>query len=203
MAQIRDLARLRAIIGEPSAQVPHKIHRTLNQRARDFIARSPLLLLASVDAAGQPTVSPKGDEPGFVQVLDAGTLLLPERKGNKLIFSLRNLLANPRVGLIFLVPGTDETLRVSGSASLHDDPELCAALAARGRPALLATRIAVTECYFHCAKAFLRSALWEPGTWPERMQISFGAEIAQSGGLASGEIEAFDQAVQGRYRTDL
>jgi hypothetical protein len=203
MAQIRDLARLRAIIGEPSAQVPHKIHRQLNQRARAFIARSPLLLLASVDAAGQPTVSPKGDEPGFVQVLDAGTLLLPERKGNKLIFSLQNLLANPRVGLIFLVPGTDETLRMSGSATLHDDPELCAACAARGRPALLAMRIAVSECYFHCAKAFLRSALWKPETWPERMQISFGAEIAQSGGLASGEIEAFDQAVQGRYRTDL
>jgi hypothetical protein len=203
MAQIRDLARLRAIIGEPSAQVPHKIHRQLNQRARAFIARSPLLLLASVDAAGQPTVSPKGDEPGFVQVLDAGTLLLPERKGNKLIFSLQNLLANPRVGLIFLVPGTDETLRMSGSATLHDDPELCAACAARGRSALLAMRIAVSECYFHCAKAFLRSALWKPETWPERMQISFGAEIAQSGGLASGEIEAFDQAVQGRYRTDL
>jgi PPOX class probable FMN-dependent enzyme len=203
VAQIRDLASLRAIIGEPSPQVPHKIHRRLNERARAFIARSPMLLLATVDASGQPTVSPKGDEPGFVRVADANTLLLPERKGNKLIFSLQNLLANPRVGLIFLVPGTDETLRVSGSASLHDDPELCAAFAARGRPALLAMRIAVSECYFHCAKAFLRSALWKPDTWPERMPISFGAEIAESGGLAAGEIEAFDQAVQGRYRTDL
>jgi hypothetical protein len=203
MAQIRDVASLRAITGEPSPQVPHKIHRQLNERAQAFIARSPMLLFATVDASGQPTVSPKGDEPGFVRVLDARTLLLPERKGNKLIFSLRNLLANPRVGLIFLVPGTDETLRVSGSATLRDDPELCAAFAARGRPALLAMRIAVSECYFHCAKAFLRSALWKPATWPERVPISFGAEIAESGGLAVGEIEAFDQAVQGRYRTDL
>ena len=203
MAQIRDVASLRALIGEPSAQVPHKIHRKLNQRARAFIARAPMLLLATADAGGQPTVSPKGDEPGFVHVPDERTLLLPERKGNKLIFSLQNLLANPRVGLIFLVPGTDETLRVSGTASLHNDPELCATFAARGRPALLAMRIAVSECYFHCAKAFLRSALWRPETWPERMQISFGAEIAESGGLAAGEIESFDQAVQGRYKTDL
>jgi predicted pyridoxine 5'-phosphate oxidase superfamily flavin-nucleotide-binding protein len=138
-----------------------------------------------------------------VRVADANTLLLPERKGNKLIFSLRNLLANPRVGLIFLVPGTGETLRVSGTATLDDDADLCAAFAARGHPALLAMRIAVSECYFHCAKAFLRSALWRPETWPERMAISFGAEIAESGGLGAGEIEAFDQAVQGRYRTDL
>jgi PPOX class probable FMN-dependent enzyme len=203
VAEIRDLAALRTIIGEPSPQVPHKIHRQLNERARDFISRSPMLFLATVDAHGQPTVSPKGDATGFVRVLDERTLQLPERKGNKLIFSLQNVLANPRVGLIFLVPGTDETLRVSARASLRDDAPLCASFEARGRPALLVMEVSVIECYFHCAKAFLRSALWKPEARPDRMQISFGMEIAESGGLASTEIEAFDQAVQGRYRTDL
>jgi PPOX class probable FMN-dependent enzyme len=203
VAEISDLAALRAIIGEASRQVPHKIHRQLNARARSFIGRSPMLFLATVDAHGQPTVSPKGDQRGFVRVLDERRLQLPERKGNKLIFSLQNVLANPRVGLNFLVPGTDETLRVSGRATLHDDSQLCASFEARGRPALLVMEVQVIECYFHCAKAFLRSELWKPQAWPDRMQISFGAEIAQSGGLQGCDIEAFDSAVQSRYRTDL
>lgn len=203
MAEISDIAALRAIIGEPSAQVAHKIHRQLNQRARAFIARSPLLFLATTDAHGQATVSPKGDGPGFVRSVDERTLLLPERKGNKLIFSLQNILANPRVGLIFLVPGTDETLRVTGQATLRDDADLCAALETRGRAALLVMQVQVIECYFHCAKAFLRSALWKSDSWPQRVPISFGAEIAESGGLDACEIEAFDRGVQGRYQTDL
>ena len=203
MAIIDSVARLREIVGEPSAQVAYKIHDRLNAQAQEFIARSPMLLIATVDAHGQPTVSPKGDGPGFVRVVDDRTLQMPERKGNKLVFSLQNLLANPRTGLIFLVPGTGETLRVSGSASLLDDAGLCASFDARDKPALLVTQITVTECYFHCAKAFLRSALWQPETWPEEMRISFGEEIAQRGGLARGDIESFDHAVHGRYVTDL
>lgn len=203
MAVVDNLARLRAIMGEPSAQVACKIHQQMNRRARDFIARSPMLFLATVDAAGQPAVSPRGDAPGFVRVVDDRTLQLPERKGNKLVFSLQNILANPRVALIFLVPGTGETLRVSGSASLLDDPALCATFTARDRPALLVTQIAVQQCYFHCAKAFLRSAVWQPDSWPEQTQVSFGREIAEQGGLALADIEAFDRAVHDRYRTDL
>jgi PPOX class probable FMN-dependent enzyme len=203
MAEISDLESLRAIIGEPNGLVPRKIQRQLNARAQAFIARSPMLLLATVDTQGQPTVSPKGDQAGFVRVVDERTLQLPERKGNRLIFSLQNILANPRVGLIFLVPGTDETLRVSGNAALRDDANLCAAFEVRGRPALLVMEIRVTECYFHCAKAFLRSSLWQADSWPDRLSVSFGAEIAQNGGLAPCDIEAFDEAMQGRYRTDL
>jgi uncharacterized protein len=203
MAVIDSIAGLRQIVGEPSAQVPYKIHDRLSGRAQEFIARSPMLFLATVDGLGQPTVSPKGDSPGFVRVVDERTLQIPERKGNKLIFSLQNLLANPRAGLIFLVPGTGETLRVSGDATLLDDPALCSSFTARGKPALLVTQISVTECYFHCAKALLRSSLWQPDTWPEPMSISFGREIAQRGGLAQGEVEAFDHAVHGRYKTDL
>lgn len=203
MAKIASVEALRRIIGSPNRQVPLKVHRELNARAARFIGKSPMLMLATSDAAGRPTVSPKGDLPGFVHVEDNRTLLIPERKGNRLVFSLTHILENPRVGLIFLLPGTGETLRVQGTAELLDDAELCARMSARGSPALLVTRVAVSECYFHCAKAFLRSRLWNPGTWPEKMAISFGEEIAESGGLQRDAIEEFDRAVAQRYQTDL
>jgi predicted pyridoxine 5'-phosphate oxidase superfamily flavin-nucleotide-binding protein len=129
--------------------------------------------------------------------------MIPERTGNRLVFSLQNILVNPRVGLIFLVPGTHETLRVGGEAEIRDDAELCDSFSARGKSALLVTRIRVTECYFHCAKAFLRSELWKPETWPERMTVSFGEEIAEEGGLDAAEVARFDAGVRGRYETDL
>jgi PPOX class probable FMN-dependent enzyme len=203
MARIESAEALRKLIGSPSQMVPHKIHRALNARAIGFIGKSPLLMLSTVDARGQASVSPKGDPPGFVHVEDSRTLLIPERKGNKLIFSLTNILANPGIGLIFLVPGTGETLRIQGEAELLDDPALCAKVSARGSSALLVIRVQVTECYFHCAKAFLRSELWNAATWPEKIAISFGAEIAESGGIARDSITQFDQAVAGRYQSDL
>ncbi|HKQ25537.1 MAG TPA: MSMEG_1061 family FMN-dependent PPOX-type flavoprotein [Burkholderiales bacterium] len=203
MSKVETLAALRGIIGQPNEVVALKVHRELNARAIEFIGKSPMFMLATSDAAGRPTVSPKGDQPGFVQVEGSRTLLIPERKGNKLIFSLTHILENPHVGLIFLVPGTSETLRVQGTAELLDDTDRRATLAARGSPALLITRVTVTECYFHCAKAFLRSDLWKPETWPEKIAISFGEEIAQSGALQRETIAEFDRAVAERYKTDL
>ena len=203
MAQIENLAALRKLIGSPSELVGHKIHRKLNARAIAFIAKSPLLMLSTTDAQGRATVSPKGDPAGFVHVEDSQTLLIPERKGNKLIFSLTNILANPSVGLIFLVPGTGETLRIQGQAQLLDDAAYCAKVPARGSPALLVIRVRITECYFHCAKALLRSRLWDSGTWPEHMKVSFGEEIAESGGIERNAINEFDQAVASRYQSDL
>lgn len=203
MARIENAEALRKLIGSPSDLVPHKIHRELNARAVGFIGKSPMLMLATTDTRGRATVSPKGDPAGFVHVEDSRTLLIPERKGNKLIFSLTNILANSGVGLIFLVPGTCETLRVQGEAELLDDEALCAKASARGSKALLVIRVRVTECYFHCAKAFLRSDLWNPGTWPEKMVISFGEEIAQGAGIGREAIGEFDRAVAGRYKTDL
>lgn len=203
MARIETTTALRKLIGSPSELVPYKIHRELNARATEFIGRSPMLMLSTADADGQATVSPKGDPAGFVRVENGRTLLIPERKGNKLIFTLQNILANPKVGLIFLVPGTCETLRVQGTAELLDDAGLCENLSMRGNKALLAIRVSVTECYFHCAKAFLRSALWNPDTWPEKMAISFGEEIAGRGGMAPEAAADFDRGVRERYKTDL
>jgi uncharacterized protein len=203
LATIENIEQLRAIIGEPSELVLLKLHRQLNAQAREFIARSPMFLLSTADAAGQPTVAPKGDGPGFVRVADEHTLLIPERKGNKLVFSLQNIMTNPKIGLIFLLPGTGETLRVSGDAELVDDRELCESFVERGKPALLVTRVRVTQCYFHCAKAFLRAELWKPETWPDPMKISFGEEIATGAGLAPSAVEDFDAGVRERYKTDL
>ncbi len=203
MAKIESADALRKLIGSPNEMVPHKIHRELNARAVEFIGKSSMLMLSTADARGRATVSPKGDPAGFVHVEDNRTLLIPERKGNKLIFTLTNILANAHVGLIFLVPGTCETLRVQGEAELLDDAALCAMVPARGSKALLVIRVRVSECYFHCAKAFLRSELWKPETWPDKMAISFGEEIAESGGIGRESIREFDEAVAGRYKTDL
>ena len=203
MARIESAEALRTLLGSPSDLVRRKIHSQLNARAVDFIGKSPMLMLSTADAQGNATVSPKGDPAGFVHVEDEHTLLIPERKGNKLIFSLTNILANPAIGLVFMVPGTCETLRIQGHAELLDDAALCEKVYARGAKALLVIRVRVTECYFHCAKAFLRSDLWNPDTWPEKITISFGEEIAESGGMERAVIDEFDRGVAGRYKTDL
>jgi PPOX class probable FMN-dependent enzyme len=203
LSSIQTLAQLRAIIGEPNEQVPLKLHRQLNAQACEFIARSPMFLLSTSGADRQPTVSPKGDGPGCVRVVDPHTLLIPERKGNKLIFSLQNILSNPKVGMIFLLPGTNETLRVGGEAELLDDRALCETFVERGKAALLVIRVRVTQAYFHCGKALLRSDLWNPTGWPARLNVSFGQEIAEEGGLRREQIDSFDAGVQQRYKTDL
>jgi len=203
VAAIQTTQRLRELIGTPNGLVRLKIHSQLNETAREFINRSPMLFLATCDANGTPQVSPKGDAPGFVHVESDHTLLVPERKGNKLAFTLENILENPKVALIFLVPGTCETLRIEGRAQLDDDPRLCKEMTARGASALLVIRIDIDAVYFHCAKAFLRGELWKPGTWNEAVEVSFGSEIAQDGGLEPEKIGEFDAAVQSRYKTDL
>jgi hypothetical protein len=191
--RIESLAELRQVIDEPNPVTRQKVFEALDEQMQAFVARAPFCLLATADADGQLEVSPKGDVPGFVQIEDARTLLLPDRKGNKLLFGLQNILANPQVALIFLLPGTDETLRVSGRAELHSEPALLARLSARGQPALIAIRIHVERCFFHCARAFLRASLWKPETWSERQRISMGRQLAPKlggGDALAAEIDA-------------
>ena len=138
--RIETVAQLRAIIGELNPVVQVKLMTELDDHCREFIARSPFLVLATSDADGNLDVSPKGDAPGFVAVENEINLLIPDRKGNKLIFGLQNILSNPHVGVVFMVPGTGETLRVNGTAELTSDPQILQRLAARGQPALLAIR---------------------------------------------------------------
>jgi PPOX class probable FMN-dependent enzyme len=201
--RIETVAQLQALIGEPNPMTPKKLFSALDDAAIDFIRRSPFLVLATADAQGNEDASPKGDGPGFVAVEDAQTLLIPERKGNRLMFSLRNILANPQVGIIFLVPGTDETFRVNGIATLSDDPDLLVRLSARGAPALLAIRVTVRECFFHCAKAFIRSQLWKPESWPVRQKISFGKILTAQIGGGEKLAEQVDKKVEEDYKNNL
>jgi hypothetical protein len=197
------IEQVRAIIGEELPVVRAKLFQALDETAIAFIERSPLLLLATSDADGRPDVSPKGDGPGFVAIEGDHTLLIPDRKGNKLIFGLQNILANPRVALVFLVPGTGETLRVHGSADLTADPAILERLRERGQPALLAIRVRVDACFFHCAKAFKRSRLWEPASWPAPLRVSFGKLLARKLG-GGAELEGtIDRMIEDDYKNNL
>jgi len=189
------IEQVRAIIGEESPVVRSKVFESLEPNAIRFIETSPLLLLATSTPDGVPEVSPKGDGPGFVVVVDEQTLLIPDRKGNRLIFRLQNILANPKIAAIFLVPGTGETLRVQGSAELTKDPAVLERLSTRGQPALLAIRLHVERCFFHCAKAFKRSQLWEHESWPTDFHISFGKILAPKLGGGAELEQAIDRMI--------
>jgi uncharacterized protein len=201
--RITTLAQLRAIFGEPSPVTSKKLLTALDEMAVAFIQRAPFIVLGTADADGNQDVSPKGDAPGFVLIEDNRTLVIPDRRGNKLLFTLQNILANPHVALIFIVPGTDETLRVNGTAELSADPVMLERLSARGLPAQLAIRITVRECFFHCAKAFIRSQLWQPESWNERMRISWGKYLAQKIGANADTANQIDQFVEQDYKDNL
>lgn len=201
--QITSAGELRKLIGTPGDLVPHKLWKELDESCQDFIKRSPFLLLATADQEGKQDVSPKGDGPGFVVVEDQHTLLIPDRSGNKLIFGLTNIIENGHVGVIFLLPGTPETLRVNGIAELTNDPEVLERLSARGKPAVVAIRLHIKEVFYHCAKAFIRSDLWNPDSWSERLQISFGKILAARMGGDKKQAEEIDQFVEKDYRTNL
>ena len=200
--RITSLAELRARMGEPHPVTHQKVFDALDEQMSAFLRRSPFCLLATSDADGNLEVSPKGDGAGFVLIEDPRSLVLPDRKGNKLLFGLQNILANPRVALIFLVPGTEETLRVRGRAELSADPELLERLATRGQPALIAIRVAVERCFFHCPRAFLRADLWKPETWGERQRISFGRQLAPKLGGDAELAARIDEGLE-KGRTDL
>ncbi|GAA0584478.1 pyridoxamine 5'-phosphate oxidase family protein [Halomonas salifodinae] len=159
--------QLRAVLPEPSELVTRKCLSALDRHCGQFIGRSSFMLLASADAQGNVDVSPKGDPEGFVKILDARTLAIPDRPGNHRADSMENILTNPKVGLIFLIPGKTETLRVSGTATITQDPALLDSMAIAGRSPKLAILVRVEEAFFHCSKCMIRSKLWQPEHWPD------------------------------------
>src|SRR5262245_61380466 len=200
---LASLEQVRAIIGAENPLIKTKFFPALEETSSGFIRHSPLLLIATVNRDGHPDVSPKGDGPGFVAIEDEHTLLIPERRGNKLIQGLQNILSTGRVALVFLVPGTEETLRVHGRAALTSDPAVLARLTERGQPALLAIRVQVEAVFFHCAKAFKRSRLWQPDSWPPNLRVSFGRLLAKKLGAGEDAAQKIDAAVEEEYRTGL
>ena len=195
-------ADLRAVIGPEPPGLAEKNQPALDDYAVEFIAKSPFLVLSTADAEGRIDASPKGDTPGFVLVENECAIVIPDRLGNRLAYGHRNILANPRVGVLFMIPGTPETLRVNGRAELSAEPELLDRLAARGRSAVLAIRVQVEEVFFHCAKAFLRSQLWKPETW-QRHEVSFGKMYAAKKKAAASTATAIDAAIAADYRDNL
>ncbi|MEQ8349048.1 MAG: pyridoxamine 5'-phosphate oxidase family protein [Sneathiellaceae bacterium] len=160
--RISDPAALREIYGEPMKLALEKVVTRIDEMCRTMIERAPLVVISTADAAGRQDVSPKGDAPGFVAILDENTLAIPDRKGNNRLDGLENLLANPNIALLFMIPGYRETLRVNGRARISADPALCARFAVQGKAPVTVTLVDVDEAFIHCGKALIRSKLWAP-----------------------------------------
>jgi uncharacterized protein len=169
---VRSVAELRAIVGEPSPRVIAKETSTLDERASAFISTSPFLIMATSSSDGSSDASPKGGPPGFVRVIDERRLLVPEFPGNRRLDGVRNLISRPGVGLLFIVPGITETLRVNGIGCLTRDPDLSEVCAVEGRAPWFVVDVEVRQVFSHCSKAFLRSGLWSPDTWPDPASVT-------------------------------
>lgn len=199
---VRNVDGLRAHFGQISPLAEKKVLRHIDRFCRDFIALSPFLVLATSDGQGHADASPRGDGPGFVAVLDEKTLLIPDRRGNNRVDSFGNILASPGVGLIFFVPGIDETLRVNGQAEITQDEALLTPLAVQGIAPVIGLKVVVEETYFHCGKALMRSRLWKADAQVERGVFPpLGRIIAdQTAAIAADEAE---RVIEEGYRTRL
>nr|WP_218889261.1 pyridoxamine 5'-phosphate oxidase family protein [Saccharopolyspora hordei] len=177
MVEVTSEAELREVVGEPLPHVRDKVRRALHELDRQWLAASPFCLVATSAADGTCDVSPKGDPAGFTLVLDERTIAIPERKGNRRADGFRNVLTNPHVGLVYFLPGRGDTLRVNGRARLVRDAPFFDDMVVKGHRPVLALVVEVEEVFHHCAKAFLRSGLWQPETWqpdavPSRPQLA-------------------------------
>lgn len=164
----------------------------LDGHARGFLERSPFVLIGSSDDDGNADVTPKGDRPGFVAILDERTIAIPDRPGNNRLDTWENLIVNPAVGLLFLIPGMNETLRINGIGRITADEQLRTRLAVDGKLPVSVLVVEIRAVYMHCAKAFMRSELWKPGTWPDRADLpTLGQILRDQLALAdtAGEVD--------------
>lgn len=156
-----------SLLGTPSPLIADKVTPFVTPLVQEFIEKSPYFLLATAAADGSCDCTPRGDPAGAVHFIDDRTLVVADRKGNRRVDSMRNIIQNPQIGMLFLIPGTDETVRVNGRATLSTDPELCGILSMQGKPAHLVVIVQIEEVFTHCARSILRSKIWEPETWPD------------------------------------
>jgi len=197
-------AELRALLGEPRELVIKKQLPALDRHCRAFIALSPFLLIGTANANGQCDVSPRGDAPGFVLALDDRTLVVPDRPGNRRIDSLRNIVTHGGVGVLFMIPGVEETLRINGRARIVRDAEILTQLAAQGKTPELAIAVDIEEAFLQCPKALKRSRLWDTATWPERAALPTLAQILHDQvPMPDVTVEALDAAFEQGYRERL
>ncbi len=201
MASIASESELRALHSAPTERAVRKELDRLDRHCRRFIALSPFLVMATADGDGRLDATPRGGDPGFVEVADDRTLLLPDRPGNNRLDSLANLTERPDVGLLFMIPGVDETLRVNGAAELRTDPDLVQRFQVGRRPPAIVLQITVRQAYLHCAKALMRSRLWDPAARIDRAELpTMGEMMRDHAGSGTPESQA---AMVERYREQL
>jgi uncharacterized protein len=194
---------LRAVIGAPMPRALGKEVTRLDAHCRAFIARSPFVLIASASREGRLDVSPKGDAAGFVHILDDETLAIPDRPGNRRADTLANVLQNGRVGLLFLIPGKQETLRVNGRAMIVRDAGLRERMSVAGKAPALVLVVGVEEVFIHCAKCMLRSRLWEPERWPSLEGIPSQAQFLKAHARLSEPLDEIQATIDRSRKTDL
>jgi hypothetical protein len=201
---VKNEDELRQVLGHPNELSLGKEIHALDEHCRNFIARSPFLLIGTANADGKGDVSPKGDPAGFVQVLDDHTLVIPDRPGNRRADSLVNLLENPQVGLLFMVPGVEETLRINGTATIVRDEELLGRMSVNGKQPLLGIVVEVREAFLHCAKAFKRSHLWDAESQIERSELpSLAKMVVDHTKTESCTLEEMEEYIEEANRTTM
>ena len=193
---VRTKEELRALMGEPSERAVKKQMDHLDDHCRTILAHAPFMLLGTANATGWCDVSPKGDAPGFVRVLDERTIAIPDRPGNKRLDSLMNILENPGVGLLFVIPGKDETLRINGRASIVRDDDLLATMAVEDKVPQLAIVVEIEEAYAHCPKSFRRSKLWERESWPQQEALPTMGRMMFDQTKAAGTLEQMEATIE-------
>jgi hypothetical protein len=199
VATISTETHLREILGSPSDLIVAKVTDRLNGLTRQFVERSPFVCVATCRPDGGLDISPRGDPAGFVRILDDRRLLIPERPGNRLADTLTNLLADPRIALLFLIPGVGDTFRANGRATVVDDPELLAPSAVEGRTPKLGVLVSIEEAFTHCPKAFIRSDLWNPERHVDASQLPTSGAIMRAVADAGLDAETYDRERDARY----
>jgi PPOX class probable FMN-dependent enzyme len=207
MSRIVEKSILRAKMGEPGELAANKTLARIDKYARTYIERSPFLCIGTADEHGSADVSPRGDPAGFVRVIDDKTLIIPDRPGNNRVDTMQNIIANPQVGILFIIPGIDDTLRVNGKAEIIDDPAELASAAVNGRPPKVGIRVKVEEVFFHCAKAFRRAKLWDPAAQQDRSFLPGLAHMVMEQARACEvdleESDKVEAEIQEEYKTGL
>jgi uncharacterized protein len=196
---IRDETELRAVVGSPTALVSGKIADRLNPLTRQFIDRSPFVCVGTGRPDGGLDISPRGDPAGFVRILDDRTLLIPDRPGNRIADTLTNLLADPRIALLFLVPGVGDSFRVNGRAVVTDDPALLSESEVDGRTPRLGIVVTVEEAYTQCSKALIRSDLWNPERHVDRSELPSNGAILRAVSDPGLDVDEYERARAERY----
>jgi len=200
---LKDEPALRAVYGHASGRAATKAIPPLDRHCRRFIELSPFLVMGSAAKDGPADVSPKGDLPGFVQVIDANTLAIPDRPGNKRIDSMTNIAENPHVALIFMIPGITETLRVNGRAHISVAPDLLQSMAVNGKPPVTAIVVQVDETFLHCSKAFIRSKLWDPAVQQDRKVLPPLSKMIADQTNQTIDVDASEKQLEQNYREQL